>query len=272
MRTRYLAVTTETAAVLASLGELETEAARQMVEKDRETAETAQSSYRYSHPTGGRKYPSGNGAGSPLLPLAFVRHDVAIVLALIGGQAGVFPATVVTASQGPRLGAAMDRGTRWLLAVVVTVVAFMVPTVVCGVWLLPTWLKDAPTCWAVASGLGVAVAALAALWGHGFATGDETKQTAADRATASGRQAIAFNGSVTGNVSTGDSAAPCTAPDTPRRNSTPSTASSPRPETGADRQPAPGSAVASGERSIDFNGSVEGDVSTGDPLNGGPRP
>jgi len=169
----------------------------------------------------------------------------------------------------------MDRGTRWLLAFVVTVAAFMVPTVVCGVWLLPPWLKDAPTCWAVASGLGVAVAALAALWGHGFATGGEAQQTAADpaagSATASGSRAVAVQGPVRGTISTGDSGLPRTAPDVSRRGSTPAETLSPRQEPGPDRGPAPGSAAASGERAVAVNGGLEGDVCTGDRLGAEPQ-
>jgi hypothetical protein len=204
-----------------------------------------------------------------------VQADLHHLPALIGGQPGVFPATVVTASQVQGLGAAMDRGTRWLLAGVVTVAAFLVPTVVCGVWLLPTWLKDGPTCWAVASGLGVAVAALAALWGHGFASGGEAQKTAAEpdtgSATASGNRAVAIQGPVKGNISTGDSGVPHSAPDAFRRGSTPAEALSQQQEPGPDREPAPGSATASGERAVAVNGGLEGDVSTGDRLDSEPQ-
>jgi hypothetical protein len=60
----------------------------------------------------------------------------------------------------------MSRTTRWLVAVVVVVVvaaAFGVSLWVCGVLLLPLLLKSGTDRWVVDAGLGVAVAALAAL-------------------------------------------------------------------------------------------------------------
>ena len=53
---------------------------------------------------------------------------------------------------------------RWLVAVVVTVAAFGVSLWLCGALLLPLVLKSGADRWVVAAGLGVAVAALTALW------------------------------------------------------------------------------------------------------------
>jgi hypothetical protein len=64
---------------------------------------------------------------------------------------------------------------RWLVASLVTVAAFAVTTLICGALVLPTVMKDGGARWGVASGLGVAVAALAALWGHSFATAEASK-------------------------------------------------------------------------------------------------
>ena len=50
---------------------------------------------------------------------------------------------------------------RWLIAGLVTVAAFAVATLICGIVVLPTIMKDGGARWGVAGGLGVAVAALA---------------------------------------------------------------------------------------------------------------
>lgn len=161
-----------------------------------------------------------------------------------------------------------------MLAGLVTAAAFVVPTVMCGVWLLPRWLKDAPTCWAVASGLGVALAALAALWGHGFATSGEAGQTAvetvAGSATASGGRAVAISGPVRGNISTGDTG-PRTVTDDPHQDGAPAAPLSEQHEPLPDEESAPGSATASGERAVAVNGQLEGDVSTGNHLDARPQ-
>src|SRR5262249_28716384 len=60
---------------------------------------------------------------------------------------------------------------RWSAAGLVTVAAFSVPTWACGAVMLPVLIPDAASRWAVAASLGVAVAALAALWGHSFPVG-----------------------------------------------------------------------------------------------------
>jgi tetratricopeptide (TPR) repeat protein len=57
---------------------------------------------------------------------------------------------------------------RWSVAALVTVASFAVATFLCGAVLLT--MRDAAVRWGIAAGLGVAVAALAALWGHSYAT------------------------------------------------------------------------------------------------------
>ncbi len=62
---------------------------------------------------------------------------------------------------------------RWLVAVLVTITAFAVATLLCGALVLAHALRDPTVRWGIAGGLGVAVAALAALWGHSFAKGEQ---------------------------------------------------------------------------------------------------
>jgi hypothetical protein len=57
---------------------------------------------------------------------------------------------------------------RWAVAVLVTITAFAAATWVCGAFVRP--MRDGGARWGIAGGLGVAVAALAALWGHSYAT------------------------------------------------------------------------------------------------------
>jgi hypothetical protein len=59
---------------------------------------------------------------------------------------------------------------RWAVAVLVTIAAFAAATWVCGAFVLP--MHDGGVRWGIAGGLGVAVAALAALWGHSYATAE----------------------------------------------------------------------------------------------------
>lgn len=62
------------------------------------------------------------------------------------------------------------RTPRWLVAVMVTVAAFAMTTWICGALILPVVMRDPGVRWGVAGACGVAVAALAALWGHSFAS------------------------------------------------------------------------------------------------------
>src|SRR5690242_7275432 len=60
-----------------------------------------------------------------------------------------------------------------MVAALVTIVAFAAATWICGALVLPALkMHDTAAVWGVAGGLGVAVAALAALWGHSYATAE----------------------------------------------------------------------------------------------------
>lgn len=66
---------------------------------------------------------------------------------------------------------------RWSVAVLVTVAAFAVGTWVSGAIVLPGTVKDPAIRWSIAAAFGVAVAALAALWGHSFSTREQASDT-----------------------------------------------------------------------------------------------
>ncbi|MFI5532923.1 hypothetical protein ACIA8O_30745 [Kitasatospora sp. NPDC051853] len=152
----------------------------------------------------------------------------------------------------------MGRSWRWFVAAGVVLVAFAVPAVVCGVWVLPPLIKDVAARWAVATAVGAALAALAVLWGQNFAS--PTRPTTPS-VTASGTRAIAVGGSVTGAVlSTGDHTTP--PPPAPPAPAAPATPAPP---------PPPGSVTASGDRSIAIGGDFNGTATTGDHP-GGPTP
>ena len=69
------------------------------------------------------------------------------------------------------------RTPRWLVAVMVTVAAFAMTTWICGALILPVVMRDPGVRWGVAGACGVAVAALAALWGHSFASAGRSEDT-----------------------------------------------------------------------------------------------
>jgi hypothetical protein len=69
----------------------------------------------------------------------------------------------------------MKRVLRWPTAVVVTVTAFAAATWICGAFVLT--MRDTGVRWGIAGSLGVAVAAIAALWGHAYATRGDHKPT-----------------------------------------------------------------------------------------------
>lgn len=153
----------------------------------------------------------------------------------------------------------MGRGMRWLVAGIVAAAAFAVPTVTCGLWVLPSLVKDAGARWAVASAMGAAVAALAVMWGQSFASGNSLR---AGSAEARGARSIAIIGRVQGNVSTGDNGRP----------SAPAARATPLPSPGSIAPPAqPGSVVAAGERSIALGDGLVGNADTGDDSNNRPR-
>jgi hypothetical protein len=66
---------------------------------------------------------------------------------------------------------------RWSVAGLVTIAVFVVTTWLCGALALPHVLKDPAARWGIAGALGVALAALAALWGHSFAEGRQRATT-----------------------------------------------------------------------------------------------
>jgi hypothetical protein len=65
---------------------------------------------------------------------------------------------------------------RWVVAVLVTIIAFAAATWICGAFVLT--MLDPGVRWGVAGSLGVAVAALAALWGHSYAAAEQREPTA----------------------------------------------------------------------------------------------
>jgi membrane protein implicated in regulation of membrane protease activity len=146
----------------------------------------------------------------------------------------------------------MDRLGRWTVAALVTVATFAAATWIGGAVVLPPMLEDVAIRWGLASALGSTLAALAAVWGHGFAT-RATRTTGQmlpqNSAQASAARAVAVAGGNSGSISTGDSS-PAALPQPPTTQ--PSTALSAR------------SVSACGERSIAVGGENSGTVSTGD--------
>ena len=112
----------------------------------------------------------------------------------------------------------MERNLRWAVAALVTLAAVAVPTWLCGAVVLPPLLKDGAIRWGLAGVVGLALAALAALWGHSYATGTERDESAAvlsglkvqatpqrvNTVTASGERSVAIGGDNSGETSTGD--------------------------------------------------------------------
>ncbi|WP_051969114.1 hypothetical protein [Kitasatospora azatica] len=143
------------------------------------------------------------------------------------------------------------------MAGIVTLLAFAVPVWLCGAVVLPSLLKDPAIRWPLASTLGAALAALAAVWGQGFATSGQgtTGQTpSAPSVQATPARAVAIGGNNQGAISTGDALVP--AQPTPAG---PATAQPPAPPASP-----PQTASASGERSITIGGDNSGSLSTGD--------
>ncbi|MFI9771844.1 hypothetical protein ACIHJG_34010 [Streptomyces sp. NPDC052415] len=158
----------------------------------------------------------------------------------------------------------MPQNIRWAAAVLVTVAAFTVSTWLCGAVVLPSMLKDPAIRWGLASALGGAMAALAASWGHGFATRarreDPPRTPSGGSVQATGERAVAIHGNPAGDISTGDTRIPRTPADpTARREPAPPDASPAPPPA-----PQPGTVTASGERSIAISGNPGGNLSTGD--------
>lgn len=109
----------------------------------------------------------------------------------------------------------MVRLARWGAAGLVTAAVFAVVTWATGAFALAGVLRSDGDRWVVASALGVAVAALAALWGHSWATKETAASGTAEEPAepacgagpvASGERSIAAGGNITGIASTGDDA------------------------------------------------------------------
>jgi hypothetical protein len=98
---------------------------------------------------------------------------------------------------------------RWFVAVVVSLLAFAVGTWVAGAIVLPHLVADHADRWVIAAGCGVAVAALAAMWGYRYATADaadapDARESAEPVVPAAGERSISVSGNLDGIASTGD--------------------------------------------------------------------
>ena len=97
----------------------------------------------------------------------------------------------------------MQRTVRWWVAGLGVAAAFGVATWVSGEFFLPLVIKSASDRWVVAAGLGVAVAALVALWGQSWATRESTVERGA---AVAGNRSITAARDIRGIASTGDDA------------------------------------------------------------------
>jgi hypothetical protein len=159
----------------------------------------------------------------------------------------------------------MERNLRWAVAALVTLAAVAVPTWLCGAVVLPPLLKDGAIRWGLAGTVGLALAALAALGSHSYATGTEKVEGAAvlpgHQVQATVPRTVAVGGGNQGTISTGDG----TPPPAPAQ-SIPGTPPAQPPT--AQRA---NTVTASGERSVAIGGDNSGQVSTGDhPGSGAP--
>ncbi|GGP00292.1 hypothetical protein [Wenjunlia tyrosinilytica] len=150
----------------------------------------------------------------------------------------------------------MGRVGRWVTAVAVTVAAFAVATWLCGALVLAPVVQDDATRWAVACGVGSAVAALAGMGGYGYATGWQ-RTPALSPVTAPGERSVAIGGDNHAPITTGGTtaAAPTAA--------SPAPAPSPPAGPAGPAQP-PRGAAAFGERSVAIGGNSHGPITTGD--------
>ena len=97
----------------------------------------------------------------------------------------------------------MRQTVRWCVAGLVTVTVFGIVTCLAGVLLLPPVMKSGADRWVVAAGLGVAVGALAGLWGQWWATRESAAEPGA---TSAGDRTVSAGGDISGIASTGDDA------------------------------------------------------------------
>jgi hypothetical protein len=91
----------------------------------------------------------------------------------------------------------MSQTLRWCVVGLLTAAAFAIVTWVVGAFVLPLVTKSGPDRWAIAVGMGAAVAAVAGLWGQSWAMHEGTAVAAVDRS-------ITANGDISGIASTGD--------------------------------------------------------------------
>jgi hypothetical protein len=146
----------------------------------------------------------------------------------------------------------MGRLIRWVVAWTVTIGACLTVTWVAGAVVLPHLMKSPDTRWVVASGLGVAAGALAALWAIGFATREASAAVPDGKGvTAAGVRSIAVGGDVSGTASTGSREVAV------RRRAV---------RGGGERGAGSGQVTASGPNSIAVGGDLSGNASTGDDV------
>jgi hypothetical protein len=86
----------------------------------------------------------------------------------------------------------MSQLLRWSRAAIVTVAVFSTVTGICGLSLRPL-IHSGSDRWVIGSALGVAVAALAAMWGASWAARDEQEETGRG---GSGRSVHAASGGI----------------------------------------------------------------------------
>jgi len=156
-----------------------------------------------------------------------------------------------------------------MVAVSVTAAAFAVPAWLAGAVVLPPLLKDPGTRWGVASSLGVALAALAALWSHGFATDGQEGDPPADTSVqAVGERSVAVGGDNRGRISTGDTSGAGSVARATTGDPAPPTSPAPAPGQEAGQEAGQGKVSAAGKRGIAIGGSNTAPLSTGDRLAG----
>jgi hypothetical protein len=97
----------------------------------------------------------------------------------------------------------MRRIVRWWVAGLVAIATFCMATAVSAVLVLPMVMQSDSDRWVVAAGLGVAVAAVVALWGQSWATRESPDEPGT---SARERRSISAARDISGIASTGDDA------------------------------------------------------------------
>ena len=98
----------------------------------------------------------------------------------------------------------MKQIAKWLVAIVATIAAFGAASWICGELILPAVMKNSGIRWGLAGALGVAVAALAAMWGLSFAaTGRSSGIAPSDDSGAPAEIAKAGSGDTRNKISGG---------------------------------------------------------------------